>query len=164
MAVCWRCAYPLSSAARFCRSCGADQAARPRSGLHRAEWYSLDHVMASPNARLGALGIALIFIGAFTPWASYGLSLWGFTIGYVGIGSPQAWLTALGAVVAAILLFHRGAGRANLAIGVIVAIWTAIFAITVLSQGGSPSVGPLLTLVGAGLLAYSAQASCQRWR
>ncbi len=170
MPTCPSCGQISSAGARFCRSCGADlpqTAPRPlpkrnlRSAGPGYEWFTLDDVLYTRDKRFGGIGTLLAFFGAFAPWATTSIGFLGFEVGSYGVNSPQAWLIALAAIAAGIFLFRQRSGSIVLVIGIIVAAWTALFALTTLSSHSSPSWGVLLTLAGGGLLAYSGHLTNQ---
>jgi len=161
------CGKECSSGARFCRSCGArlggEAAQSPqylpprdlRGGQAPLDWLSLDDVIYTRDKRFGAIGVLLAFFGAFAPWASTPVSFMGIQVGSYGVNSPQAWLIAVAAVAAGVLLFRPRSGSIVMVMGIIIAAWTVLFALTTLSGQASPSWGVALTLAGGGLLAYS---------
>ena len=163
---CPACGFVSSGDARFCGSCGAAMPAPPpppERYLQRgsgAEWRTLDDVIYTRDGRFGGIGALLVFFGAFVPWASTSMSFLGLQFGY-GVNSPYAWLTALTGVAAAIFVFRPRSGSVVMVIGIVVAAWTVLFAITTLSNNTSPSLGVLLTLAGGGLLAYSGHLTNQ---
>jgi len=169
MPTCPSCGQLSSAGAKFCRSCGADlpqEAARPlpqrdlRGAGPSLEWFTLDDILYTRDKRFGGIGALLAFFGAFSPWASSGISFLGFQASY-GVNSPQAWIIALAAIAAGIFLFRQHSGSIVMVIGIVVAAWTLLFAITTLSNNSSPSWGVALTLAGGGLLAYSGHLTNQ---
>jgi len=125
------------------------------------EWVSLDDVIYTRDRRLGGIGAVLAFFGAFAPWSSTTVSFFGLEVGSIGSGSQHGWLLALAAMAAAIFLFRRGSGSVVLVIGVLVAAWAVLFALTTLSGNTSPSWGVALTAAGGAMLAYSGHLTNQ---
>ena len=152
MSHCPQCGAEGSAGARFCKKCGGTMASpqlppRDVRVYHGGqEWLSVEQVVNAQDKILGSIGALLVFVGAFTPW----LQVWVFSA-----GSPQAWLCALAAVAAVVLLLRRRTGIAVMALGGIIALWALIFIISASSWYGSPSFGVFLTLIGGGMLAYS---------
>ena len=166
MSHCPQCGTQSSPGARFCRSCGTTLAESPSRPLPprdlrgvppSADWLSLDDILYTRDKRFGGLGALLVFFGAFSPWvSSSGLGGWVRSlIGSSPANSAQTWLVALAAVAVAVFLFRQRSGSIVMVIGIVLASWTVLFAITTLSGHSSPSWGILLTLAGSGLLAYS---------
>jgi hypothetical protein len=114
-----------------------------------------------PHKRWGGIGALLMFFGAFCPWAAHPVSLFGIPIGSLSISPPGAWIVAAGGLVAAALLFRRRAGSILIVIAVVILAWTILFAFAAATNQASPSWGALITLVGAGLLAYSGHLTNQ---
>jgi len=170
MSQCPQCRMQNPPGARFCAGCGKPLAAAPPGPLPRrdlrgvppsAEWRTLDDVIYTRDGRLGGIGALLVFFGAFAPWATTSVSFFGITVGSYGVNSPQAWLIAIAGLAAGVFLFRRRSGSLVMVIGIVVAAWTVLFAITTLSGNASPSWGVALTLAGGGLLAYSGHLTNQ---
>ena len=167
MPACPSCGYNAPSGARFCRECGA--ALPPPSLKERdlrnaprdPDWIGLDDVIYTRDKRFGGIGALLAFFGSFAPWSSASLSLWGWQVGSFGMHSPQAWLTAMIALAAAVFLFRQRSGSVVLVAGIVLAGWAVLFALTSLTGSNSPSWGVLLTAAGGGLLAYSGHLTNQ---
>jgi len=132
-----------------------------RAARSAADWLSLDDVIYTRDKRFGAIGVLLAFFGAFAPWASTPVSFMGIQVGAYGVNSPQAWLIAVAAIAAGVLLFRPRSGSIVMVMGIIIASWTILFALTTLSGQASPSWGVGLTLIGGGLLAYSGHLTNQ---
>jgi len=170
MSHCPHCGTECSPTARFCRGCGGTLAEQSpqrlpprdlRGQRPAAEWLALDDVLYTRDKRFGAIGALLVFFGAFAPWASTSLSFMGIQVGSYGVNSPQAWLIAVAAIAAGIFLFRPRSGSIVMVIGIVVAAWTVLFALTTFSNQASPSWGVALTLIGGGLLAYSGHLTNQ---
>jgi len=175
VARCPTCGTECSPEARFCRNCGAALAGAgdvsqgsqhlPPRDLRRAaapsDWLNLDEVIYTRDKRLGAIGVLLVFFGAFAPWANAPISFMGIQVGAYGVNSSQAWLIAVAAIAAGVLLFRPRSGSVVMVMGIIMAAWTLLFALTTLSGHASPSWGVALTLAGGGMLAYSGHLTNQ---
>lgn len=164
MSHCPHCGTQSSPGARFCRSCGrtlADAPSKPlpprdlRGVPPSLDWLSLDDVLYTRDKRFGGIGALLVFFGAFVPWAATEVSFLGLRVGSQGVSSPQAWLIAIAGLIAGVFLFRQRSGSVVMVIGIVVAAWTILFALTTLSGNASPSWGVGLTLAGGGLLGYS---------
>lgn len=167
---CPSCSTVSSPGARFCPGCGTALLVQPRPNLpprnlrgapRSADWLSLDDILYTRDKRFGAIGALLVFFGAFAPWASTSVSFLGINVGSYGVNSPQAWLVALVGIAACVVLFRKRAGSMVMVIGIVVAAWTVLFALTTLGGNASPSWGVGLTLVGGGLLGYSGHLTNQ---
>lgn len=175
MSQCPACGTQCSSDARFCRACGgplaglnpqpSDPPYLPPRDLRRVQptgdWLSLDDVIYTRDKRFGAIGVLLVFFGAFAPWSSTTIAFMGIQVGSYGVNSPQAWLIAVAAVAAGLFLFRPRSGSIVMVMGIVIGAWALLFALTSLSNQASPSWGVALTLGGGGLLAYSGHLTNQ---
>ena len=146
------CGKAVSSAARFCTSCGRE--ITPRGVVVDLGWRTLNEIIDTVYLRFGAIGALLAFFSSFAPWASASYSFWGIETSW-GFRSPHAWVVAVGGVIGALLLFRRRAGSLVLALGAVLAGWAVVSALTTLGENVSPSWGMALAATGGGLLAYS---------
>jgi hypothetical protein len=121
------------------------------------DWLTLDDVIYTRDKRFGAIGALLVFFGAFVPWGP--VPWWGPYWGWYN--APQAWLVALGGIAAGVFLFRKRSGSIVMVIGIVVAAWTVLIVLSILSSNVSPSLGVALTLAGSGLLAYSGHLTNQ---
>jgi len=170
MSHCPQCGTEGSLDARFCRNCGTTLTHTPSRPLPprdlrgvplSADWLSLDDVLYTRDKRFGGIGALLAFFGAFVPWATTEVSFLGLRVGSQGVNSPQAWLIAVAALAAGVFLFRQRSGSIVMVIGIVVAAWTILFALTTLGGNASPSWGVGLTLAGGGLLGYSGHLTNQ---
>ena len=166
MPACLSCNVSNQEGARFCCQCGAPlpQAAPTRSQPRRLprgpsdDWLPLDDVLYTRDRRLGAIGAVLALFGAFLPWSQSDFSLFGLHLASTSVSSPYAWLIACAALASGTMLFRKQSGSVVMVIGLLLAAWTLLSAI---SGSASPSWGVALTLAGGGLLGYSGHLTNQ---
>jgi len=173
MGFCSGCGKELADDVRFCPGCGKPiqagvaQPANARPAANQ-DWCTFNDFGSQPARIVGAIGAVLAFISGFLPWAQVrvSLNLPGFPMGD-NMGMPGgasvtaqghtdwAWLIALVSIAALVALFKKRAGIVLVLTGVAIAGYAVISAIVVSSDGGSPLIGVVLSLVGGALMVYS---------
>jgi hypothetical protein len=118
------------------------------------EWLTFNQVTASPYRRAAGAGAILALLGAFSPWAVSGISLFGLVeLGSISINAPQAGIIGLFSILGGIAVFHWRGATALLISGIVIAGFVVIFA----AGYGSVHValGWVLSAAGAGLMIYA---------